>query len=137
MLNDKAKEIKLGNTHTTRDFSYISDTVDGFFKTFNKNKIFGEVINLGTGKEISITSIVKIVGELTKKNKKIIYENKRIRAKKSEITRLCSSNLKAKKILKWQPKYVNKNGFKIAIKKTIDWYKDKKYQFEKSKIYNL
>ena len=70
MLNDKAKEIKLGNTHTTRDFSYISDTVDGFFKTFNKNKIFGEVINLGTGKEISITSIVKIVGELTKKIKK-------------------------------------------------------------------
>ena len=69
MLNDKAKEIKLGNTHTTRDFSYISDTVDGFFKTFNKNKIFGEVINLGTGKEISITSIVKIVGELTKKIK--------------------------------------------------------------------
>ena len=137
MLNDKAKEIKLGNTHTTRDFSYISDTVDGFFKTFNKNKIFGEVINLGTGKEISIRSIVKIVGELTKKDKKIIYENKRIRAKKSEITRLCSSNLKAKKILKWQPKYVNKNGFKIAIKKTIDWYKDKKYQFEKSKIYNL
>ena len=137
MLNDKSKEIKLGNTHTTRDFSYISDTVDGFFKTFNKNKIFGEVINLGTGKEISITSIVKIVGELTKKDKKIIYENKRIRAKKSEITRLCSSNLKAKKILKWQPKYVNKNGFKIAIKKTIDWYKDKKYQFEKSKIYNL
>lgn len=137
MLNDKAKEIKLGNTHTTRDFSYISDTVDGFFKTFNKNKIFGEVINLGTGKEISISSIVKIVGELTKKDKKIIYENKRIRAKKSEITRLCSSNLKAKKILKWQPKYVNKNGFKIAIKKTIDWYKDKKYQFEKSKIYNL
>ena len=137
MLNDKSKEIKLGNTHTTRDFSYISDTVDGFFKTFNKNKIFGEVINLGTGKEISISSIVKIVGELTKKDKKIIYENKRIRAKKSEITRLCSSNLKAKKILKWQPKYVNKNGFKIAIKKTIDWYKDKKYQFEKSKIYNL
>ena len=82
MLNDKSKEIKLGNTHTTRDFSYISDTVDGFFKTFNKNKIFGEVINLGTGKEISISSIVKIVGELTKKDKKIIYENKRIRAKK-------------------------------------------------------
>ena len=35
--------------------------------------------------------------------------------------------------MKWQPKYVNKNGFKIAIKKTIDWYKDKKYQFENLK----
>jgi len=137
MLNNKIKKIKLGNTHTTRDFSYITDTVDGFLKTFNKEKIFGEVINLGTGKEILINNIAKIIGELTKQNKKIIYEDKRVRNKKSEITRLCSSNLKAKKLLKWQPKYESQSQFKVAIKKTIDWYKYNKYQFEKSTIYNL
>ena len=91
-------------THTTRDFSYITDTVDGFLKTFNKDKIFGEVINLGTGKEISINNIAKIIAELTRQTKKIINEDKRVRTKKSEITRLCSSNLKAKKLLKWRPK---------------------------------
>ncbi len=137
MLNDKIKKIKLGNTHTTRDFSYITDTVDGFLKTFNKDKIFGEVINLGTGKEISINNIAKMIGELTRQNKKIIYEDKRVRVKKSEITRLCSSNSKAKKLLKWRPKYKSLSELKIAIKKTIDWYKQNKNQFKKSNIYNL
>jgi len=137
VINDKIKNVKLGNVNTTRDFTYITDTVNGFIKTFNKKKIFGEVINLGTGKEISINKIFKTVCELTKTEKKIIHEKKRIRVKKSEIKRLSSSNSKAKNILKWQPKYYTKKNFRVALKETINWYRNNENQLRKSNIYNL
>ncbi len=137
LIDDKISRVKLGNINTTRDFNYITDTVDGFLKTFKNKSIFGETINLGTGKEISIKKIFKITCELTRINKKIIQDSKRVRIKKSEITRLCSSNLKAKKTLKWKPKFNSDTTFKVALRETIDWYKENKNQLRKSNIYNL
>jgi len=137
ILNDKIKSVKLGNMNTTRDFNYIKDTVNGFIKAINNKRIFGEVINLGTGREISIKKIFQNVCEITKINKKLINEKKRRRADKSEIKRLCSSNLKAKKLLKWKPRFHSKSNIKVALRETIDWYKNNKDQLKKSKIYNV
>ena len=39
------KEIKLGSIHPTRDFNYISDTVEGFIAISKSDQSFGEVIN--------------------------------------------------------------------------------------------
>ena len=33
-----------------------------------------------------------------------------------------SNNKKAKKLLKWKPKYYAKKGFKSGLSKTIEWY---------------
>ena len=38
-----------------------------------------------------------------------------MRPKKSEVTRLISSNTKAKKILKWKPLFGNKKGFDCPV----------------------
>ena len=69
---------------------------------------------------------------------KIIEDTKRLRPSKSEVNRLLADNSKAKKILKWEPKYVGKKGFREAVTKTIDWIKIpenlKKY---KHLIYNV
>ena len=43
------KSIKVGNTKTRRDFTYVDDTVLGYIKTLNNQRIIGEAINLGTG----------------------------------------------------------------------------------------
>ena len=68
----------------------------------------------------------------------IEIEEKRIRPKLSEVNRLLCSNKKAKKILKWKPKFNGIKGLKYGLKKTIEWYSDssnlKKY---KSDIYNI
>ena len=53
------KNIKLGSIKPTRDFSYISDTVNGFIATLNSKRAIGEVINLGSNFEISIGDIFK------------------------------------------------------------------------------
>ena len=49
-----AKEIKLGDTTPTRDFSYVEDTCKGFREIAESDNTIGEVINVGSNFEISI-----------------------------------------------------------------------------------
>ncbi len=119
----KKNKIQLGNLSTKRDFTYIDDTVNGFYRSIYCNKkYFGHAFNLGIGRSYSIKQIIKIVE--TNLNKKIIvsFDKKRVRPSKSEILNLVSNNKKARNILKWQPKYASQKNFSLAIAKTIKWY---------------
>jgi len=135
-LNKKIKKIQLGNIYTTRDFNYIDDTINGFVAAAKNNKIIGQTINLGNSSEISVKDVVEAVSKITKIKKKIDSEEKRIRPKKSEVDRLCASNIKAKKLLGWKPKYEGLKGFEKGLKLTVDWFKNEANN-EKSKDYNL
>ncbi len=132
------KNIKLGNTYSTRNFNYISDTVNGFISTIGKRKLFGEIINIGSNYDISIGDTVKEISKLMKRKIKIVSDEKRLRPKKSEVDRLKASGLKAKKLLNWEPKFRGKIGLIKALEKTIKWYSieanRKKF---KNNIYNF
>jgi len=131
-------EIKLGNIKTTRDFSYIDDTVSAFSKCINKKKTFGEVLNLGSNFEIPIKNIVPLVGKILNKKIKVKFQKSRKRPSNSEVYRLMASNKKAKHLLNWTPKYAGTSGFKKGLRETVKWFEKnhKKLNF-KSKIYNL
>jgi NAD dependent epimerase/dehydratase len=120
------KNIKLGNLSPTRDFTYVEDTADSFVQTIKNRNITGETINIGNNFEVSIKDIVNIMRKDFGYNFNIIEDPKRIRVKQSEVFRLVASNNKAKKILKWTPKYSGIKGFKAGLKKTIEWFKDPK-----------
>ena len=65
-------------------------------------------------------------------------DEKRIRPKNSEVERLLADNSKARRILKWKPKYANLEGLKRGLSKTINWFtKPGNLSFYKAKIYNL
>jgi dTDP-glucose 4,6-dehydratase len=137
ILNGK-KEVNVGNISPTRDFSYIDDTVDGFIATLQTSKIVGEIINLGAGFEISIKETIDIIIKIIGKEVKIIHENKRIRAEKSEVNRLFSNNTLAKNILNWEPIYGDKKGFTKGLEKTINWFSDSNNSSKyKHDIYNI
>ena len=120
------KGIKLGNISTIRDFTYIKDTIDGFLKCIKNKNIIGETINVASGYEISIRDLIKIILSYIDPKSKILTDKKRFRPIKSEVNRLWGCNKKAKKILKWQPKYSGIKGFKKAIYETVEWYKKSK-----------
>jgi len=54
--------ITIGNYKPTRDFNYVTDTVEGFLAVAQSKKAIGETINIGTGKEISIKELANIFG---------------------------------------------------------------------------
>ena len=131
-------KIKLGNTNSTRDFTFVDDTVDAFSKCLNNKNILGQTFNLGTGHEISIKEIVKMVSDILNKKLVIVKDNKRIRPKKSEVDRLVASNLRGKKLLKWKPKFSGQEGFKRGLEQTIEWFENNLDQKNfKTKIYNV
>jgi len=114
--------INLGSLNPKRDFTFIDDTVEAFVKTIKSSRKHGEIINIGSNFEISIKDTVKTISELMGKKINIKTEKKRLRPKTSEVNRLLASNSKAKKLIKWQPKYSGKSGFKKGLLKTIEWF---------------
>lgn len=130
--------LRLGALEPTRDFSYVEDTVSGFISAFKSHNFSGDIINLGSGFEISVGNTAVLIKEIMQSDIEIISDSNRIRPESSEVNRLFSSNKKAIDILKWTPHYGGLNGFKKGLIKTIDWYCSsdniKKY---KSDIFNI
>ncbi|MBN1914122.1 MAG: GDP-mannose 4,6-dehydratase [Candidatus Omnitrophica bacterium] len=127
------KEIKLGSVYPTRDLTYVADTVEGFIKAMEcKSSALGEVINIGSGFEVSIGELVKIISRMMGIKVRIKSEEERKRPAKSEVERLLADNSKAKKLLGWRPKYSLEEG----LKDTIFWLKDNNSIY-KPHLYNL
>lgn len=130
--------LKIGALHPTRDFSFVEDTVSGFVAALERNAGFGEVLNLGSGFEISIEDVARLISNAMGVSLEIEVDRKRFRPEKSEVERLWSDNTKAQKVLGWHPKYDNIEGFKLGLQRTIEWFSNPdnltKY---KSGIYNL
>jgi dTDP-glucose 4,6-dehydratase len=113
----KKEEINLGNIDSSRDFTFVLDTVKGMYQNGLHQKTVGEILNLGTNHEITIANLVSLISSLTNTTIKIKVDNKRIRPEKSEVQRLVCDFSKAKKLTGWKPTYTLEDG----LKKTIQW----------------
>ena len=125
-LISNKKKISLGSLYPTRDFSYIFDTIRGFELAINNTKVVGEIINIGSGFEISINDLFQTLCKIMKKSPKIVTDSNRVRPKKGEVFRLKADNRKANKILKWKPIYKGKNGLIKGLKETVEWFSDER-----------
>jgi dTDP-glucose 4,6-dehydratase len=133
----KNKFLRMGNLKPTRDFTYVEDTVEAFILALKKN-ISGEIINIGNKFEISIEDILNIFKKDFNYDFKVVIDQNRVRSKKSEVFRLLASDLKAKKLLQWKPRYQGIVGFKKGLEKTIEWFNNPdNIRFYKSDIYNI
>jgi NAD dependent epimerase/dehydratase len=120
-LNSKER-IRLGALQTTRDFSFINDTVDGFISILKSSEGCGETFNLGSGFEITMEDTAKIIINKINPALDICEDPNRLRPKKSEVNRLLSNNELALKTFNWKPRFNTLNGFELGIEKTIDWF---------------
>ena len=118
-FSKEKNKILIGNRKPTRDFNYVKDVVKGLIK-ITESEAIGEVINIGTGREISIGELVKKIVALSNKNCEILTDPKRIRPSKSEVMRLCADNSKMKKLTGWEPEVSLDKGLRL----TMDWIKD-------------
>lgn len=133
-----ARTIKLGNLDTTRDFSFVLDTVAAFIALAETEDALGEVVNFGSGFEISIKDTVEIISDLLNSNVKISVDVERVRPKDSEVERLFAGTKKIENLVEWRPAYAGLDGFKRGLKEVIDWYSVSDNSINiKSDIYNI
>jgi NAD dependent epimerase/dehydratase len=127
-------EIKIGALTPTRDFAFISDTVNGFIEIAKSEKTIGEKINIATQSEISIGNLTQMIINIINPKAKIIQDHKRLRPEKSEVQRLLGSNKKLKELTNWKQNYLLEEG----LKETIDWFSNKENLKQyKADIYNV
>lgn len=109
--------IQLGNLDTTRDFTFVSDTVRGFLLAGSASSVEGGVFNLGTGVEIRIGEVAERIAGKIGHPVEILLAPERLRPEKSEVLRLISDNRLARETLGWSPQVSLDDG----LDRTIAW----------------
>jgi len=108
------KPIKInGDGSTRRDFTYIDDIVDGFIRVMDK-KFKYQIINLGTGKSITLSSLIEKIEKYTGKKAKVIYNQRN----KADVEETLADITKAKELLEYNPRTSIDEG----LKQYIHWY---------------
>ncbi len=124
--NKGAHPIKLGALDPTRDFNYVSDTVDGFISIISTEGVAGKVFNFGSNYEISIGDTAELIAELMDIPLNVEPDLIRLRPRESEVERLWADNQRAMTYLNWSPKYAGRDGLKQGLIKTVAWFSDRK-----------
>lgn len=120
------KSLKLGALDPTRDLNYVSDTVEGFLALAASDQAVGEVVNLGSGFEISIAGLAEMICSLMGSSCSIEGDRERLRPEKSEVRRLCADAQKAFRIASWKPEKQGSEGLRAGLEQTIAWFTDPK-----------
>lgn len=109
--------VKLGATSPRRDFTFVRDTARGMIRGAEVDEAIGEVVNLGTGHEISIGDLAAKILAVIGREAEIQSDEQRFRPPGSEVNRLCAANAKAARLLSWRPQYSLEEG----LRETVTW----------------
>jgi len=112
--------VRLGNTRPTRDLNYVDDMVRGFILAAETPTVVGQIINVGSGREVSIEQVVRLVGERVGRVPEIVRDEVRVRPPESEVERLVADNTRARTLLGWEPSISLEDG----VQRTIDWMRE-------------
>jgi len=123
--------VRVGNIVPTRDFNFVTDTVEGFLLAAGNSNAVGQTINIGSGAEISIADLIAMLADLLGKSLAVHQEEERLRPDNSEVFRLCANIDKAKTLLRYTPQVSLKNG----LEETIQWFA--KHQSAKPTLYQV
>lgn len=126
------RKINLGSVYPTRDLTFVKDSANGFIGFVECEETVGQVVNLGSGHEVSIDQMATLVSDCLGKKIQIQREKKRIRPEKSEVDRLFSDSSKARALFGWEPRTDLKQG----IEKTITWLEKNRKRYKRD-IYNI
>lgn len=114
-ISNKPLEI-YGEGNQTRSFCFVSDMVEGIYRTMFSEGTKGEVFNLGNPDEYKVIDLAQKIITMTNSRSQIVYKP----ALPDDPQQRCPDITKAKDILGWEPKVLLEEGLKL----TIDYYKN-------------
>ncbi len=111
-------QLSVGNVSPKRDFTFVSDTCHAFLLLAQSQQAIGEIINVGTGTQISIQKLAEKIALLMGGQIELVQELIRMRPNTSEVDQLCCNPEKLKKITSFHPQISLEEG----LEKTIEWF---------------
>lgn len=107
-----------GDGTYSRDFTYVSDVVNGTLLAAEKEESNGHALNIGFGRRISINELIKkilLAMDLEGKIKPIYAEQS-----KGDFSHTEADNRKARELLDWRPEVELDQGLKLFL----DWFRE-------------
>ena len=108
------KPVIQGDGEQTRDFVYVGDTVKGLIAAYEQEMSRGQIINLGTGTDVSMNHLLQEICDYMGYDGEWEHQPER----KSDVKKLCADVSKARRLIG----YVPDTDFSVGIRKTLDWY---------------
>jgi UDP-glucose 4-epimerase len=102
-----------GDGNQTRDFIFVDDVVSAFLDARDRGS--GELINVGSGLELSVNELYSKLAELTSTRFEPIYAE----ARPGELDRIVIDPAKAAEVLGWSPVIELDEG----LKHTVAWFR--------------
>ncbi|HCU48143.1 TPA: UDP-glucose 4-epimerase [Patescibacteria group bacterium] len=102
-----------GGGEQTRDYLYVADTVGGIVSLMENGR---GVYNFGTGVEISVKELAKVMGQIVGRPPRVAYAPPRSQVELGRSALKCDQ---ARKDLNWRPQTKLEQGLHL----TLDWFK--------------
>lgn len=105
-----------GTGEETRDWTYVSDIVDGLLRACAMAGAVGQAFNLASGKETRVIDLANLVNELTGNRAGVVHLKRR---KWDTKARLLASVERARHVLGYEPR----TDFQVGVKRTVEWFR--------------
>src|SRR3954469_16126140 len=109
-------ELRLGALTPTRDFVFVTDTVDALVRLADVSQT-GGTYNIATGTETPIEEVVQIVGQIVGREPTVISEDERLRPEASEVHRLFGDATRLREATGWRPTV----DVRAGLRATVEW----------------
>ncbi|MFI0980666.1 SDR family NAD(P)-dependent oxidoreductase [Streptomyces sp. NPDC021093] len=131
-----SRTITLGDLRPTRDFTFVRDTAQAFLAvgTAPADDVVGRTFNAGTGGEISVGDLVRLIGKVMAADLEVREDEQRIRPANSEVMRLVADASRLTAATGWTPAHDLEQG----LAATVDFFRDPANLARyKTDIYNI
>lgn len=112
-VSENQPPIIFGDGKQTRDFSYVSDIVEGILLAAESPELIGDVVNIGYGQEVSIEDLAQNVLQIFDKENELepIYKESR----GGDVHRHLADISKARRLLEFEPKIPIEKGLRMYV----------------------
>jgi UDP-glucose 4-epimerase len=114
----RGKRINTTQGKQTREFNYVENIIEGMIKIVENNFSSWVTMNIGSGHEISIRDLVKLIHRLSESKSELLIGS--LPDRPTEIWRMSANTDKAKELIEWAPKI----NFEEGLESTIEWYRN-------------
>jgi NDP-hexose 4,6-dehydratase len=113
-------QVQLGALDPTRDFTFVTDTVNAFLAVGRApaDRVVGTVLNAGTGLDISIGALAERIAALMDRPLNTVGSPERLRPEASEVLQLRADSSALRERTGWAPAVSLDDG----LRQTIDWF---------------
>lgn len=107
-----------GDGEQSRDFTHVEDTAAGLVALATSDDAVGEIVNLGSGSEVSINELAHLVAALVDRE---VPAPTHLEPRPGDVRRLVVDDSKMRRLTGWKPTV----PFEQGVRELVGWFSDR------------